>query len=664
MITSNKRNRSSYDEETDEYSREEKLASPIEKLSGSNDYYTFLGGNVKEQKTAMASIAERLQAIKEKRIAYYGQSNIFKFFFCGTSGCGKTETTRWIKFLFGMDPGYEHENQYLEVTRDLLDDDECDDDDEEIVESSDSLVNIEVLIRALNSLLSNYGTIKRKKGTRRYPRFVMLSIDELDKMPNKFFSRIQQLLNLGRLTTKTGASFVLPSETTLIVVFTSNYGEEGIRKMETKLDAEAIPLISKDMHNNGMSLSLVKNIENDIVPFYPLKTETLRGILAERLEQYIRESSISEQFGEISCADDVKNMLIDKVINLTEPGRGIRQGLGRLLEKIGTFFGKVLQELIKKENIMQSVYAKNSLVFTLQEIDLKKFDEAIEEECIEFIREIMQCLMNDPRSVASVEDHRKRNENINALSMYVGQNHLVSSELGHVAYTNQENNFFNNCNFSVSPVQVARLKEENQELKGALEKVDTLVKTSKDVSPFYREVKGIVSESKKILTRHYEEMGEEGYSSRSLLTLVGGSLSSNNVEEMMSSSGCDEEDDDDDEEEEEEEEPEVPVTNDVKVLSKYGNLTRKQLREISIDSDVDEDSEEDKKMIAEYQRKKDSILKKKLLKEEQKRMCIGSCRKVKSPKCFNPTLYKPKTGGTPSLHLRKVCTQCYNSARK
>lgn len=632
------------------------LPSPVYQMGNYKEIYAFLCSKVKEQNTGMYTTAEKLQYIRDGHASLTGPSNVFKLVYTGTSGCGKTETLRWIRYALGMDPGYEHDNQYIEINNGF-----------EYGDTRSISADRELLIERLNSAVNCY---ESRDGTRTYPHFILVSLDALDKLPSEFISSLTDLLRNGSfITSSRSTSFRLPKETTLVIVSTCTYGEEYISQMTYRLDSDAVPYVSRAMFDSGISEAAVRMM-GDIIVIYPLKTETLRSIMMERLQQYVSESSICKQFGEISCADDVKERLIDKVMNLTEPGSGgIRQGLAKLLENIGDFFGKALQELMNNEMMMDK--AKKSLVFKLREIDMKKFDETIEEECKEFLREIMHSLMHDPRNGPSFESHRLKQDNVNALSMYAEESHITSYELhNNLSMANQQNNLFNQCGFNFSPIHVARLKEENLELKDTLDKVDTLVqKNNNDGSTFYKKVKGIVTESKKNLHRYggVDMLMEDGliYNTNSRVHEVYTDEESEEEDEaqyqplaitlpaISSSSSTSEE----------EEELEVPVTIHMVRRAKYRNFKPKRNCTKLLDSDIDEDSEEDNQRVINYHLESDRRLKKTLMKpyKHTTRKCVGPCQMTLPATSFNPTLYK---GRITVIHFKKVCNSCKKKSQR
>lgn len=624
------------------------LVPPIDELPYMGHIEKFLQSKIREQNIAVRTLALKLVNIRN-RTSYTGHvpPNLHKLLFTGTSGCGKTETARWVKHLFGMDYGYEYERQYIEVTKDRKED--------EVIETVRPDAN--ALIDRLNMALKYCGEDDEKRRCGVYPRFIMLLIDEIDSMDDAFVCNISSLLRSGCQTnSETKRSFQLPRETTLIIVFTANYGEEGIRLIpKPYIDNTAKLCVCEDMIQRGMSENTIRQM-GDIVPFYPLNTETLKVILMGRLEQFIEESPLCAQFGEITYDGNVKNLLIDKVINLTEQGRGIRQGLGKLLENIGEFFETALYELHDKGHVVENV--KNTLVVTLREIDLKNFDEQMEREWEPFLNDIMRSIMANPCLHGTISEYRTKEESVDTISMFMGSRndspHLTSTVLDMATgFATQQNSLFNSC-FGTSPIQVVRLKEKNQELENTLDKVESLVNKNKNDPFFHQKVKDVVTKSKKTLSRYEDSTtkllkwsttpspcSDESGESSPVITRCSVSSSSSS----SSSSSF-------------EEEKAMPTVIE-RVLAKYATTTRQELDELTLSSEVDQDSEEDRRLEQERNQRNDKRLFMKLMKKHAQKMRVcGECGLPKNAYSYNPRLCKSRIGKPAIISFRTLCNIC------
>lgn len=619
----------------------------------------FLIERVKEQDNAMWTVTEKLLQMRDGQIYRRNDRSmrLIRLVFSGTSGCGKTETVRWIKHLLGMDAGFEHESQYIEVTQPREEEEE--EEGGECEQPQTMYPDIDTLVDRLNDALKFYSgggggdgdDDHTNKRIRAYPRFMLLVIDEMDVMDAGFLASLTPLLRAGCLTKSASKeSFRLPIETALGIVFTCNYGETSMREMKTLgSDNEATLYICRDMAQRGMNEAVMKSLGR-IVPFYPLKTETLRAILMERLDQFITESAICGQFGVITYDGDVKKLLVDKVINLTEQGRSVRQGLSKLLEKIGEFFTKALRELLKKKEV-----ERDTLVVVLREIDLKKFDEQVEKECEQFVKDIMRSILSDPRATSTITEYRKRKENIDTLSMFMGEEKqfVAASEITQASYANQQNNVYAMCH-GTSPLEVVHLQEKNQRLEDTLEKVESLVNKTKDGTVFHKKVKAIVVESKQRLSQYEESavMFLDKPTRRLAIRERG------RVEEMFGDESGEVDASPSTTSSFEEERP-VPTVIE-RVLAKYADKNHEELEDITFSSEVDQDSEEDKKLARQLKERNDARLKKKLLKKDTYTMlrCTKCGVSKNAITAFNSRLYKSTKGKPPTISFRKKCNLC------
>lgn len=652
----NKRNRSPSPEKM-----RERLASPLLTMNGGYDeILEFLCHKIKEQRGGMITVTEKLEQMRKWKghaqpQQQDGPPNLWKLVFAGPTGCGKTECVRWLKYLLGMDKGYEHEGQFIEVERD---------DD------------LETLISMFNECLNLYNDdYHRGHGhhhllqERQYPRFILLTMDNLTPT---FLASIKSLLSSGHHA----SSFRLPTETMLLIVFTCNYGESQIRGMRHRAEHEAIHFIQRDMNQHELSEAQVR-LMGRVVPFYPLKAATLREILMERLEHFIRDSEICRQFGEIKYDGDVKNKLIDKVIDLAGPGWGIRCGLGELFDKINGFFEKALRELTRREKEFQQlsrndVATTDGLVISLREIDTKEMEAKLEKECDQFIRDIIHNLLKDPQSLEMIEYHREKNEHINALSMRFDQHHLATSDLcGSVIYAHQQNTLYNHCQFGVPHRKYERLKEENRGLRRAIEKVGSLIHENKSKRqsspPLFKEIRHVITESTKYIPFNSDTDDENDDSSNSDIATLNGrveevidndekiqrSLSLHHMSTDSSSTSTSSSS---------EEEVEGKVD---RIIRLYGGIDAAQLEEMSLPSEIDESSGEDRARAIKQIKEKKKKLKEKLFNKKKQKVQKSKCKtcgEYKDLECFNPQLKERKKGAS-YLSFRKECGSCRSTKK-
>lgn len=457
----------------------------------------ILKSRVKEQDSAMRTISDNLYAVltTKQSFAGVGKPRLYKMLFAGTSGCGKTETAHTIRYMLGMEAGYEYQDQYVFIDGSTINNDTQ---MNAQLGASPGLVGYgdkNTLAHRLNRALKLSGG--GEDDTRR-PEYIMLFIDEIDKAHTDFLVVLNGLLDAGIFEAACGERFTLPLETIMLVIFTTNYGEMGIASMKYRYAPQGELFVKQAMMENKLRENTIERMGR-IVIFYPLGGAVLKKILMARLEHYISESEISKQFGEnrIEYQDDVKDFLIDKVVAATDSGKGVRSGLRGLFENVHVFFQKALCELnkmVSKEELA-NLGPDEKIVISRREIDHKhfvNFEESLERECELFMRHIVKSLLEDPHCRDLIPAYTEKKEPIDAMSVHFAGRHIVSSCFGSGVVMIQQNNLYQNCTFAAVPEDYSHLKQN-------MDKLDALVKNSSPNDPtFYNKVKKIAKESRNL----------------------------------------------------------------------------------------------------------------------------------------------------------------------
>src|SRR6185437_10956939 len=96
----------------------------------------------------------------------------------------------------------------------------------------------------------------------------------------------------------------------------------------------------------------IARLDRCVCIYYPLKPEALRRLLMSKLERYIGESPMALEYGHetISYTQEVKDFLVDGVLRCASPDRGVRAGLTKLFENLGTLFECGLERLRQLAN--------------------------------------------------------------------------------------------------------------------------------------------------------------------------------------------------------------------------------------------------------------------------------------------------------------------------
>lgn len=566
----NDEQRSAHAEESDNHQQQQRLATgpalvqlrnaPIKQLTDYKAIYEFLRSKIKDQDAPIQSIAMVLDDVIVRDYSIYGPDKplIFKFTIAGTSGSGKTETVHWITHIMGMAQGYEYQNQFISIDASVMADDQQvsavtgaapglvgHDEEKSLAHRLNRALRLYVGPR-LRAILAKKTTnpVQYKRELLAYksepletPPYLFVFIDEIDKASPMFMRAINGFLDTANYCTPDGSEdFVLPRGVKLLIIFTCNYGDTMIARMggrRNKDEAEQYALDAMREHGLGDN-----NIERlgTIYIFFPLERDSLKAILAERLDECIRNTPIAKQYGEdrIVYSDEVKNELLDKILDMTDTGRGVRNGLRVLFDNVNTLFKTALHALnkmLRNKTLPASALIEEKIVITADEIDMALFRQSLEDECQAFVKDVLYkdivlALLDDPQCLTTLREHghdpykvymstnnnsnsnnnnqlqKREGPRIDTMSMFIGNRHVASCSFGVTNVTLHHNttNIYIN-----SSSEAKRLREENQGLRQTLSHIVDLIDDEENGDPheFYKKVKRVTSERRDLLVPDY-----------------------------------------------------------------------------------------------------------------------------------------------------------------
>lgn len=381
--------------------------APFRTIRTMDAIYDFTCDRVKNQ-PALITISSILSAaINRSLLADPSKVNkVDAFMLAGTSGCGKTETVYSIKHLLGMDPGYEFANQYVFIDGSTMSEpmqtlNLCGA-PSGTVGCGDGTTIADDLNKAINKppSLSKQPAKKKQpslpmlKKTKSVspsrkeqtviphvpPPFVLLFIDEFHMVSPDFMKAINGLIDTGEYETPNKkAKFVKPRETTLFIIFTSNYGATAIDTLKPRNDSLACQYIDEDMRSTGVCTYTIGRL-GTICPYYPLEPTALRALLRLRLEEHVQKTPLAVTFGKnskIRVTEEAKNILISHVIKRVNSDLGVRSALKELFQKIDLLAEKAFSLLLDENN-----EDEEELVFTGHSFPLNLFNnEEDDDEC-------------------------------------------------------------------------------------------------------------------------------------------------------------------------------------------------------------------------------------------------------------------------------------------
>jgi hypothetical protein len=533
--------------------------APIRELCNYQAIYKAINTRIKEQDGAIYKISFIVDDVFRGKQPPEGQGKpfIFKFCIAGPSGCGKTEMVNCIQYILGMESGYEFEHQFISIDGSVMQDIQQ---VNAITGAAPGLVGHDEeksLAHRLNKAKKLYigpklRSILAKKDTKHaeykrelaeyasgeieMPPYMFVFIDELDKADPAFMRAINGFLDTGDYCTPDGSEhFRLGKEMHLLIVFTANYGEDMIMQMNSRNQLQAEQYIVHAMKEHGLANNNIGRI-GDFFAFFPLKREALKNIIVDKLVNFIQNTAIAKEYGSdrIFYADEVKELLVGKILDLTDRDRGVRHGLRLLFNNLNTLFKKsldALQKMLQQNNKLLDD-DNNRIELKANEFDMRLFNESIEREFKAFEKDIVLALLDDPEFLDKVKERNgtKKNEQelcaysnnsnnnssdqmivaksddskMGSMSMFIGKNHLASCGLDmNITINNTTNIFFNSADTA------RKLREENKELKETLSKIVDIAE-EKDKSPdrLLRKIKKATNEVKGLLIEEEDEEDE------------------------------------------------------------------------------------------------------------------------------------------------------------
>lgn len=119
------------------------------------------------------------------------------------------------------------------------------------------------------------------------PEVIIIHFEEVDKAHHSALTILINFLETGQLTSGNRKQFVLPAQTRMIVVFTSNFGQDEIEEMNHLTDFQkAVDAIKNDMLCDGIQKPMIGRFPHILPYFY----------FPEEVAQEIASKSITELF--------------------------------------------------------------------------------------------------------------------------------------------------------------------------------------------------------------------------------------------------------------------------------------------------------------------------------------------------------------------------------
>jgi hypothetical protein len=229
--------------------------------------------------------------------------NIITSLISGNTGCGKTDAAVITRSLFQMNPGQVNENHYIEFKFGNFKDKS---NHNQIAGASsgyvgfgttclsDKLIDAKNFNRIQKEKLTGHEIKDQKEIESLYPKIIYIFIDELDKAEYSIMDTLNSLLDQGYLKGGNGKEFHLPTQTTLFICCTANFGSETLIQNPHLNYSEAKELIELDMISKGYKDWDIARL-GTIIPFFPINETNAKLILKEKLKVFLTENIIKYQ---------------------------------------------------------------------------------------------------------------------------------------------------------------------------------------------------------------------------------------------------------------------------------------------------------------------------------------------------------------------------------
>jgi len=470
---------------------------PVQSINNHQRIYKFLCDHVKGQDTSLNGLASTLSHL----LRPHTERKVYRATLGGASGSGKTTTVETIRHLLGMDPGYPYANQFVTINGNAVSDD---------IAKAGGKEGLTLLKRLKNATQTTKSLDTGKKETLPY---LCLFVENVEKASAKFIDCVGPLFECGSYSIPgSSESFSIPKKTPLLVLFTTNAASTRIAAMEKPDDSVAAEMIRLTLKERWPDGNLLKRME-PIYPFYILKAATLKPILMEKFEEYVRDVDIRNRFegGMIQYNTDVKQMIVDHVVAKVNTSHGIQGSISQLIRKLDIFFSAGLGALdsMLSDNTKHLV---SPIVVTTHSIDIQRFQESLNQQLENVVKELRQqssvISSENTLSVHNVIDSILENpENnqfvaafdptqegkVNAVAMAYGNVSLCSLVMN-ITYNN-----YQVINHMDQEEEVRHLKHKLRRYKNDLKEVIQTIDRSSTESSFHSTMRQIADAKRKLI---------------------------------------------------------------------------------------------------------------------------------------------------------------------
>jgi len=367
---------------------------------------------------------------------------IHRYILSGPSGVGKTESVEMVRHWLGMDPGWLYEKQFIYVDGSVLKESTQ---TTRIIgagagyighESKSCLVHemLDAVVPAEEAILLRLNRStklyrrkhaeyrkRRKSGVALEPPFILLFLDEIDKVHPDVITTLNGFLETGEIKSSQGRRFVLPQATELIVFFTSNYGDDQIAQLKFHDCSKGVAFVEAAMKRHGLAQCSISRFGTHLI-YFPISEVRMMGIIRTRLASFMKTKRLlTTKYGDIDY-EEALECVAQFIRQLTRDTKSVREGLKHMFNSLDPLLQDAFFRLegADFDTVWQGVQAK----LTVDDRALKLFQKSFQLEALETeapTTAIVQSIQSNPVNTANLEIYR--NESPHSMIQAFGVSH-------------------------------------------------------------------------------------------------------------------------------------------------------------------------------------------------------------------------------------------------
>jgi hypothetical protein len=422
----------------------------IQQFKG-DDLLNYLKEEILHQDVAMEQLSELLFPLTLNiQKSNSDEVTLMKAVLSGNSGTGKTQTTRVVRKILGMNPGDIYENQYVEYKLGGHTD--------ETHHNSISGSGAGYSGYGDTTLASLLLKAKIRVDPAKENPYIFIVFDELDKTKPSIMNVLNSLLDEGSISAHDNQRFVADPHTTLIIFFTSNFGAGMIHEDDPD---GAIDIILDEMHHKGLQVCDTARL-GDHIPYFQFDDSAIIDILIKETGKIVSNHEFTKKYGypDINREDSIT--IIKKVIGRYDPSKGARDAKQLYKKEVEQFLMHSFRVFGRKiDHGSTELPLKPPAKYSCQVIPF--VDGITPEEIINNYDIVRMATESSTRASKRLNTCYRERIDLDCMAMYFKNELMASSLLQPIIIHHQENHYHHhatNHNETKKDKKIIRLLED------------------------------------------------------------------------------------------------------------------------------------------------------------------------------------------------------------